>query len=150
VIPEHASGNAVGRYWAPASQHPVNQTRSYARYGYYDPVKSRPNYHLLVGHKVEKLKLTSDAVTEGVVISDRFDPEKKTKVKVRREAILAAGTVHTPQLLQLSGIGPKGLLKEAGIEVIVDLPKVGQNLQDHPQISLSCNCKYTGPLVQSP
>lgn len=50
---------------------------------------------------------------------------------------MAAGAVHTPQLLQLSGIGPKKLLHTAGIKTIVDLPGVGQNLQDHINIGVS-------------
>lgn len=147
VITEHAAGNAVGRYWAPASQHPINQTRSYARFGHYEEVKTRPNYHLLIGHKVEKLKLSSKSVVEGVVVSERFRPRKRTTVKVSKEAILAAGAVHTPKILQLSGIGPRRLLETAGIEVQVDLPGVGQNLQDHPQATLSCNCAYTLPFL---
>jgi choline dehydrogenase-like flavoprotein len=48
------------------------------------------------------------------------------------ELILAAGAIHTPQLLQLSGVGPASVLKAAGVNVKVDLPGVGSNLQDHP------------------
>lgn len=49
----------------------------------------------------------------------------------RLEVILSAGAVHTPQILQLSGIGPRDLLESAGIDVLVDLPGVGYNFQDH-------------------
>jgi len=138
---EHAAGNAVGRYWVPASQNPFNQTRSYARYGYYDPIRKRQNYHLLVGHKAEKIVLSSKSAVEGIVISERFRPDQKTTIKVRKEAILAAGAVHTPQILQVSGIGPKNILEAAGIEVKVELPGVGQNMQDHAQAMLTCDCK---------
>jgi choline dehydrogenase len=48
---------------------------------------------------------------------------------------LAAGVIHTPQLLQLSGIGPEKLLTSAGIETLVDLPGVGQNFQHHTMLS---------------
>lgn len=149
---DHALGNAVGRYWAPASQNPFNQTRSYARYGYYDPIKTRSNYHLLVGHKAEKLILSSHSsakstsIVEGITISKRFSLDQRITVKATRETILAAGAVHTPQILQLSGIGPKGILAAAGIKVQVDLPGVGQNMQDHAQAMLSCNCGYFGVL----
>ena len=51
--------------------------------------------------------------------------------------IIAAGAPHTPQVLQLSGIGPARLLSELGIPVVVDLPGVGQNFQDHPAIFTS-------------
>ncbi|KAJ9648963.1 hypothetical protein H2199_000876 [Coniosporium tulheliwenetii] len=55
-------------------------------------------------------------------------------VKARKEVILAAGAVHSPQILQLSGIGPKGVMQDLGIEPQVYLPGVGQNFQDHPTI----------------
>lgn len=52
-------------------------------------------------------------------------------VNATREVILAAGGVHTPQLLQLSGIGPKAVLDGLKIPVLVDLPGTGENFQDH-------------------
>lgn len=52
-------------------------------------------------------------------------------VKANREVIVAAGAINSPQLLQLSGIGPQSLLQRYGIPVVRDLPAVGQNLQDH-------------------
>jgi choline dehydrogenase len=55
-------------------------------------------------------------------------------VNVSREVILSAGSIGTPQILQLSGIGPASLLREHGIEVVHELPGVGANLQDHLQI----------------
>ncbi|ORX95316.1 hypothetical protein BCR34DRAFT_629048 [Clohesyomyces aquaticus] len=136
---EHGFGDALGRFWMPASKDPKNQTRSYSRYGYHDPASSRPNYHLLVGHKAERLVLSSDLAVEGVVIYQRDSPEQKIMVKAKREVILAAGAVHTPQILELSGIGSRKVLKAAGIEVKVDLPGVGENFQDHPQAHLVCN-----------
>ena len=56
------------------------------------------------------------------------------KVMANREIILSAGAIQSPQLLMLSGIGPKDHLKEVGIPVVHDSPGVGQNLQDHPAI----------------
>ncbi len=57
-------------------------------------------------------------------------------VRASREVILSAGTIQSPQLLQLSGIGPAELLRSHGIDVLVDAPEVGANLQDHYQIRL--------------
>jgi choline dehydrogenase-like flavoprotein len=58
-------------------------------------------------------------------------------VKAKSEVIIAAGSTHTPQLLQLSGIGDKSLLKSLGIDSVSDLPGVGQNFQDHPSLFVS-------------
>ena len=55
-------------------------------------------------------------------------------IKARREVILAAGAIGTPHLLMLSGIGPGGCLRQSGIDVVRDLPAIGRNLQDHPDI----------------
>lgn len=61
-------------------------------------------------------------------------------LKAKKEVILTAGSLHSPQVLQRSGIGPSGLLEAAGIEVLVDLPGVGSNLQDHPAGGVSFKC----------
>ncbi len=57
-----------------------------------------------------------------------------------REVLLCGGTVNSPQLLQLSGIGPASLLREHGIEVVADLPGVGENLQDHYVVGCAYRC----------
>jgi choline dehydrogenase-like flavoprotein len=64
-----------------------------------------------------------------------------TTVKARREIVLAAGAAHSPQILQLSGIGPKQLLSSLGIETIVNLPGVGTNFQDQPTLYMQFSCK---------
>jgi choline dehydrogenase len=65
------------------------------------------------------------------------------KVRARREVLLAAGAIGSPQILQLSGVGPAGLLREQGIEVLHDLPGVGENLQDHLQIRMVYRMRNT-------
>ena len=57
------------------------------------------------------------------------------------EVILSAGSIGSPQLLQLSGIGPKNVLRDAGVEVVQDLPGVGENLQDHLEVYFQFHCK---------
>ena len=61
-------------------------------------------------------------------------PTSTCKVKAGGEVILAAGAIHSPQVLMLSGVGPKKHLKEQGVECLVDSPAVGSNLQDHPAV----------------
>jgi choline dehydrogenase len=63
-----------------------------------------------------------------------WDGHEWVTARAAREVILCAGSIGTPQILQLSGIGPADLLREHGIDVIVDAPGVGANLQDHLQI----------------
>jgi len=138
---EHALGDAIGVFFVPSAEDGVNRTRSYSRYGYHDSAASRPNYHLLVGHKAEKLVISSDNVVKGVVIYQRDNVQDKVTVKASKEVVLAAGAAHTPQLLELSGVGPREVLEAANIDIKLELPGVGNNFQDHPQAYLTCNCK---------
>lgn len=62
-----------------------------------------------------------------------------------REVILAAGAIISPALLQVSGIGPAALLRELNVSVRVDLPGVGQNLQDHAMVGAFYNCELLRP-----
>lgn len=62
------------------------------------------------------------------------------RARARREVVLAAGTFNSPQLLQVSGIGPGALLQRLGIPVALDLPGVGENLQNHFRASIVARC----------
>ena len=66
---------------------------------------------------------------------------REIDIMARREVILCGGTVNSPQLLQLSGIGPGGLLNELGVDVVHDLPGVGENLRDHFAVRMSARVK---------
>jgi choline dehydrogenase len=62
------------------------------------------------------------------------------RVGANREVILSASTFNSPKLLMLSGIGPADQLREHGIDVVLDLPGVGQNLQDHLEVWVQQRC----------
>jgi choline dehydrogenase-like flavoprotein len=128
---EGAGGDAYGRIWLPSSQDPTSQTRSFARTGHYTPAANRTNYHLLVKHQVTKIHIQNNTPT-GIELRAVSTNATTLSIKADREVILAAGTIHTPKILQLSGIGPRKALTDAGIAVVQDLPGVGQNFQDHP------------------
>lgn len=129
---EHASGDALGAYWAPNTLDPVTRTRSYARTAHYDTIKSRVNFHLLYNTTVTKITFNGKTAT-GVMYAS--GPKARSKsVSASREVILAAGAPHTPQLLQISGVGPRKLLESFNIPVISDLPGVGANFHDHPYL----------------
>lgn len=145
---EAAAGDAIGVIWLPSSQDPKTQTRSYAQTGHYDPVANRSNYHLLVGHKVTEVLLRGSEggdksfAARGVKIQPVSGTNTTTiEVTSNEEVILAAGAIHTPGILQRSGIGSKDVLQAANITVKVELPGVGQNFQDHPYLSLSYSCR---------
>jgi choline dehydrogenase len=67
---------------------------------------------------------------------------------VDREIVLCGGAVNSPQLLMLSGIGPAAHLREVGVEVVHDLPGVGQNLHDHPAVPLVWHTRDTTDLAE--
>ena len=110
---------------------------------------ARPNFELWTGAQASELVLEQHPGTD--------QPLRCTGVKVwngremvtalaRREVILSAGSVASPQLLQLSGIGPAALLQSKGIALRLDLPGVGANLQDHLQIRTVFKVKNTPTL----
>jgi len=130
---EAAGGDAFGRIWFPSSQDPKTATRSYARTGHHAQAEKRTNYHLLTQHKVTKINLGSDVISaKGVEIVAVSGNTTRFSVTADREVILAAGAIHTPQILELSGIGSRKILEAAGVKVAVDLEGVGENFQDHP------------------
>ncbi|KAK3687827.1 hypothetical protein B0T22DRAFT_510753 [Podospora appendiculata] len=129
-FPRDGHAGSHGVFWYPLSVDPKTHMRSYARIAHWDD-QERPNYDLITGCKVNKILLDKHNVATGVQFVFKVDNTIYT-VKASKEVILSAGTMHTPQLLQLSGIGPAGLLKKANIAVKVDLPGVGSNFQDHP------------------
>lgn len=144
VEKEGANGHAVGRFWVPSSQDPKNQSRVDARLAHYERVKSRANYHLLTLHKAIKINFVNLSAT-GVTIKARDGTGNSKNVSAAKEVIVAAGAVHTPQLLQLSGIGAPSVLSAAGVNAVVPLEGVGQNFQDHPFFFMQYNCK--GPCL---
>ncbi len=111
----------------------VNQKRgrrwSAAR-GFLKPVLSRPNLQLITGAEIDRLNL--DGKRAKSICFARANT--KFVARARREIILAAGAIGTPQILERSGIGAGPILQRAGRSVLHELPGVGENLQDHLQL----------------
>lgn len=105
-------------------------TRSHARTGHWDGIY-RHNYEIITGSKALKVVFDGKKANGVLFVSTGSNSISNARlVKARKEVVIAAGTIHTPQILQASGVGPKPLLDAAGIPVVVDLPGVGQNFQD--------------------
>jgi choline dehydrogenase len=101
------------------------------------PVLDRPNLEVLTHAHVERVNIeTRDGERCATGVSVLLEGRERHVFGARREVILAAGAIGSPQLLQLSGIGPGAMLHRNGIEVIEDLPGVGENLHDHLQIRI--------------
>ena len=99
------------------------------------PARNRKNLTIWTESQVERLVFETDADGQkrcaGAIVRRRGDA---VTVRANGEVILSAGAIGSPQILQLSGIGPAKLLKEHGIDVVHEAPGVGENLQDHLQI----------------
>jgi choline dehydrogenase-like flavoprotein len=140
-LEDSMGGNNTGAFWFLLSLDPRNETRSTSQ-NFYTP--NRPNLHLLTENQVTRVLFeshNSHLTVQGVEYSLGKGDETK-QVLATREVILAAGALHTPQLLQLSGIGDTNRLSSLGIETLVNLPGVGLNYQDHPLLftGQSGNC----------
>ncbi len=110
--------------------------RSSTAVGYLKPVRARQNLRIETGALASKIVFDGRRATG---IAYRRDGETRT-VSVAKELILSGGAINSPQLLQLSGVGPGTLLRDHGIEVVSDLPGVGGSLQDHYQVRNIYEC----------
>jgi choline dehydrogenase len=108
-----------------------NGERVSAARGYLHPVLHRPGLTVLTGATVRRVVIQNRAVT-GVEYTDAGG---RRSIAQSPSVVLCAGTLRTPHLLMLSGIGPAGELAARGIEVVTDLPGVGHNLHDHPIVT---------------
>ena len=107
--------------------------RSSTAVSYLEPLKNCINLTIVTTAQVQRVLIENGRAT-GVVYKKKSG--KDIKAIAKKEVILSAGAVGSPHILMLSGIGPAKHLKDLGIEVVADLPGVGQNLNDHPDFVL--------------
>ena len=110
----------------------VDGIRWNAAFAFLDPVRGRPNLRI-AGRTHARRVLVSHGSVTGVEVTD---PEGRTATIRARRVIVAAGAYHSPALLQRSGIGSPDQLRGLGLDVIADLPGVGQHLLDHACVEL--------------
>lgn len=112
-------------------------TRSYSVTGYFTPNAGRQNLMVLTEASVEKVVLTRDDAKIRATSVEFMKDGKKFTVHAKKEVILSAGTVQTPQILELSGIGSRALLEPARIDCIIENEAVGGHFEDHLMTGLS-------------
>jgi choline dehydrogenase-like flavoprotein len=118
---------------------PNKGKRSYSGRDYYEPHASRSNLKLLTEARVNKVILDSNnARATGVIIT--FN-NKDYIISAKREVIISAGTIQSPQILELSGIGDPDILSTAGVECKVENRAIGANVQDHSATVVSWTVK---------
>ncbi|KAI6382365.1 hypothetical protein MCOR25_000665 [Pyricularia grisea] len=163
ILKDMNTGTTAGVVFSPSSMQAINQSRCDARVAYLDPVMERPNMHVAVGQMATRLLL--DGSTQGLMSSTQDPPTLKhvkevefvrkrdsnsnhihhSRVSAAREVIMASGAIHTPMILQVSGIGPASVLQKLNITVQIELPGVGNNLQDHGMVGENYN--YNNPNI---
>lgn len=104
---------------------------------YLDPARSRKNLNIFTESFVERIIFDGK---KAIGIEVKIKNELK-KIYANKEVILSGGSINSPQLLLLSGVGPAKDLKDKGIEVVHDLEGVGKNLQDHLETYIQQECK---------
>jgi choline dehydrogenase len=110
--------------------------RASSAFSYLRPAKNRSNLH------IETSALAQRILFEGRrarAVEYRQEGRVRT-ARARREILVSSGAYNSPQLLQLSGVGPADLLKNHGIDIVLDAPGVGNDLQDHLQVRLVTRC----------
>jgi choline dehydrogenase len=136
---DFSGADAAGAgYWDLATW---NGRRSSTSLRYIAPNRRRPNLHVVTQALCTKVEF-EDRKATGVVYQQGWQLHH---VRANREVILSAGALQTPQLLQVSGIGPGELLRRHGVEVVHELKGVGENLVDHMQVGrqYTTSSKYT-------
>ncbi|XP_058058946.1 glucose dehydrogenase [FAD, quinone]-like [Anopheles bellator] len=103
--------------------------RCSAAKAYLSPAARRPNLDISMHSRVTKILI--DPVTKLAYGVEFMKRRRRYVIRARKEVILAAGAIASPQLLMLSGVGPREHLQQIGIPIVQDLPGVGYNLQDH-------------------
>ncbi len=126
--PDYNSGDQAGTGYFQRTIH--NGRRYSAAKAFLRPARKRPNVDVRTSTQAAKIVFEGKrAVGVRYVQGGRRSVERE--IRAQREVVLCAGALNTPKLLQLSGIGPEAMLRDVGLDVLVDLPGVGNNLKDH-------------------
>jgi choline dehydrogenase-like flavoprotein len=131
-LTDYNSGEMIGFSRVQATMR--NGTRCSASKAFLRPIRHRMNLHIAKNAQVTKILINQENKRAYGV--EFYRDGRRWFVKARKEVILSAGVINSPQLLMLSGIGPRSHLETLGIPVLQDLPGVGSNLQDHVTVAV--------------
>ncbi|KAL6153125.1 hypothetical protein ACJQWK_11574 [Exserohilum turcicum] len=129
------NGNLLGHTWQLSTIRASDSHRSDSDTAYLRPVMSRPNLSVFQFTMAERI-IFENKIAKGVAFTSTAMGCIGTAL-ASKEVILSAGVFQSPQLLQVSGVGPKDLLEKNGIKVVADVPGVGQGMRDHMTIFAS-------------
>lgn len=131
-------GDHLGIYGSLSVVDARNGARSYAATGYLAPNLHRSNLKVLTEATVCKILLDSEANTTPIARGvEFFHADTLYQVAATTEVLLCTGTIASPRLLELSGIGDPAILAAAGVECVLPQPEVGNNLREHPMTSIA-------------
>ena len=130
------------------TQTPAGQ-RCNSAYAFLEEARSRPNLTVMTSAHVTRICFVGKTAS-GVEIARKGAGGPREILTANKEVILSAGVINSPHLLKLSGIGPAAELQAHGIPVVNDLPGVGENLQDHPDIIIRCLDKSGTSMTVAP
>ncbi|KAH7051160.1 choline dehydrogenase [Macrophomina phaseolina] len=142
------AGLTAGASFLPLSIDSSTKTRADARRSHYDPVASRDNLYISTGQFATRLNLEGATQSDEERTHAATASSPRATTRARRAVILAAGAIHTPLLLQHSGIGDASFLASLNITPAIDLPGVGHNYQDHFMIATNApfrSASYVAP-----
>ncbi|CAG8094086.1 unnamed protein product [Penicillium salamii] len=146
-------GRKLGAFTSPLTVDSKTGKRGYAA-SYYSPeVAARPNLRLLPETMVEKIEFRpedGELVATGVMVKTG---DESYQIAAKKEVLLCGGSLNSPQVLELSGVGDATLLKSHGIPVLLENPGVGENLQDHALTTISfevADGQVSGDIMRDP
>ncbi|TCD67352.1 hypothetical protein EIP91_000219 [Steccherinum ochraceum] len=138
AAPDPFGGDSNGYWLIPNNYDPATHTRSYSATAFYFPNRHRPNFKVLL--YALATRLVTERGDDGMLVAtgvELMHDGKRKVVEAKREVIVCAGALKSPQILEMSGIGGKQVLDRCNVPVLVDLPGVGRNTQDHVFITQS-------------
>lgn len=150
-LPFNPDWNGASQIGVGFHEHTIDNGKRVTSFGsYLKPVLNRKNLWVMDRSLVHRIiftqKKNKPPVASSVVFVDNLDGSTHT-VSAKKEIIISAGALKSPQLLMVSGIGPADELQRIGVPIVKDLPGVGQNLHDHPTTSMLWFTGVGAPVV---